>query len=113
QAPGARLHVRPSRHHDPPPRRTHRVGPDAQGGEVLRRDGRRLTVHRGSSGAGVCHNVTRRILSSFGPGVERPSVLLVAIHSAPSGATATSRMRPYLPTNAADGLPVRAPFSGT
>ena len=40
------------------------------------------------------HRVTRRIRSSFLPGVTRPSVLLVVIHSAPSGATTTLRTRP-------------------
>lgn len=39
-------------------------------------------------------SVTRMILSSCRPGVVRPSVLLVVIQSAPSGASTTLRIRP-------------------
>ncbi len=63
--------------------------------------------------ARVACSVTRRILSSCLPGSVRPSVLLVVIHSEPSGATATLRIRPWSSAKCLVGLPASVPSSGT
>ena len=47
--------------------------------------------------------VNATIRSSPGDGLARPSVLLVTIHSDPSGATVNVRSLPYLPTNRSKG----------
>ena len=47
------------------------------------------------------------------PGVRRPSVLLVVIHSEPSFATATFRMRPWSRAKWAFGLAASVPSSAT
>ena len=47
------------------------------------------------------------------PGVRRPSVLLVVIHSEPSAATATLRMRPWSRAKCAFGFAASVPSSAT
>ena len=56
---------------------------------------------------------TSRIRSSPGRGSPRPSRLLVLTHSRPSGAAATVRIRPYLPTRGRPGCTARSPSTST
>jgi len=51
-------------------------------------------------------------MSSSGPGLPRPSRLLVVNHSEPSGARTTSRSLPYSPVKCATGVP-SAPVSSS
>ena len=59
------------------------------------------------------YTLTRRILSSSLPGDRRPSVLLVVIHSEPSVATATFRIRPWSRAKCAFGSAASVPSSAT